>query len=289
MSADWIKMRVDLQRHPKTVRILSALGTDKFRVVGALHAVWSIFDTYTVDGILRGYTPGGLDEAINWPGFAAALIEVNWLIVSGDYELQMPEFTEHNGQSAKRRAEDQKRKRDARRDAESVQNLSGKDADKVRTKSGLEKEKEKEYKQPTTGKPAVNGDAVLINFEEIWKAYPARPGKSKADTLKQYRARLKSGVFHQTMLNGVVAYAAYCAVTGMEANFIKQPQTFLGPGQHFLSDWSPMAGNAAKQGQQSVESKMHDRSWADPVNENNGLVIEGQTNAEDENQDADRD
>lgn len=40
MAIDWIKMRVDLQTHPKVVRILSATGTDKFRVIGGLHAVW---------------------------------------------------------------------------------------------------------------------------------------------------------------------------------------------------------------------------------------------------------
>lgn len=136
MSADWIKLRVDLQSHPKTVRILSALGTDKFRVVGGLHAVWSIFDKHTVDGILHGYTPDALDHVIGWPGFAQAVMAVDWLIFDGKDQLQMPEFTEHNGQSAKRRAEDQKRKRNDRRDSETVHELSAPVADNLRTEGG---------------------------------------------------------------------------------------------------------------------------------------------------------
>lgn len=39
MSGDWIKMRIDLQTHPKIVRILSATKADKFRVIGGLHTV----------------------------------------------------------------------------------------------------------------------------------------------------------------------------------------------------------------------------------------------------------
>ena len=54
MASGWLKMRMDLQSHPKVVRILSAMRlkdgatqTDKFRVIGGLHAVWSVFSTRT--------------------------------------------------------------------------------------------------------------------------------------------------------------------------------------------------------------------------------------------------
>src|SRR5690606_24969395 len=105
MAADWIKMRTDLQSHPKVVRILSATGTDKFRVIGGLHAVWGVFDTHTTDGVLRGYTPDLLDHVIGWEGFARAMESVGWLTFDGVETLALPEFEAHNGQSAKRRAE----------------------------------------------------------------------------------------------------------------------------------------------------------------------------------------
>jgi len=146
-------MRVDLQSHPKVVRILSAMRpndvhnkTDKFRVIGGLHAVWSVFDAHCEDGILNGYTPETLDHVIGWDGFSGAMISVGWLIENSGVSLAMPEFSEHNGQSAKRRAEDQKRKRDSRSSTESVRNLSANDSDKKRTRE----EKRREEKSINT-------------------------------------------------------------------------------------------------------------------------------------------
>src|SRR5690606_33673557 len=131
MAADWIKMRTDLQSHPTVVRILSATSTDKFRVIGGLHAVWGVVDNHTPDGILRGYTPELLDHVIGWDGFARAMEAVGWLQFDGLETLTLPEFEAHNGQSAKRRAEDQKRKKASR---QFVRNLSASEPDKTRTR-----------------------------------------------------------------------------------------------------------------------------------------------------------
>ena len=156
MAIDWIKMRVDLQSHPKVVRILSAMRpndvhnkTDKFRVIGGLHAVWSVFDAHCEDGILNGYTPETLDHVIGWDGFSGAMIGVGWLIENNGVSLAMPEFSEHNGQSAKRRAEDQKRKRDSRSSTESVRNLSANDSDKKRTREEKRREEKNKDIRPS--------------------------------------------------------------------------------------------------------------------------------------------
>lgn len=142
MSTEWIKMRRSLQSHPKVVRILSATRADKFRVIGGLHAVWSVFDEHSVDGALKGYTPDLLDHIVGWEGFSRAMESVGWLTFDGMETLTLPDFTEHNGRSAKRRAEDQKRKRDARNCPQSVRNLSADDADDLGTRKRKEIEKE---------------------------------------------------------------------------------------------------------------------------------------------------
>lgn len=154
MAADWIKMRVDLLTHPKVVRILSATRTDKFRVVGGLHAVWSIFDTHSVDGKLKGYTPELLDHVIGWEGFARAMEAVGWLTFDGLETLALPEFDAHNGQSAKRRAEDQKRKRDGRNRPQSVHDDCGQNADKKRTREREEKRREEKEEEQGADAPA---------------------------------------------------------------------------------------------------------------------------------------
>jgi hypothetical protein len=114
MAVDWIKMRIDLQTHPKVVRIMSATKSDKFRVVGGLHAVWSVFDAHSEDGVLPGYSCDLMDSVIGYPGLSSAMCSVGWL-EEAQQGIVMPEFTEHNGKSAKRRAEDQKRKRESRK------------------------------------------------------------------------------------------------------------------------------------------------------------------------------
>ncbi len=147
MAGDWIKMRMDLQTHPKVFRMASALKADKFRVVGALHAVWSVFDAHSEDGILGGYTLESMDFVIGWKGFSKAMsgAGVEWLRVVAD-GLEMPRFDEHNGESAKKRAMDKERKRIEREKPSAdippnVQDLSENEADKKETREREEREK----------------------------------------------------------------------------------------------------------------------------------------------------
>lgn len=167
MAGDWIKMRIGLQTCPQIVRISSATNSDRLRTVGALHAVWSIFDMHTQDGVLDGYTAETLDSMIGWPGFCEALAAVGWIEI-GEKCLIMPRFSEHNGQSAKRRATDSERKRAERTSAngpQSVRNLSANCPVKTVTREEKRREeylrKEKQAKETPAGtedepKPAAD-------------------------------------------------------------------------------------------------------------------------------------
>lgn len=144
MAGDWIKMRVDLASSPKVVRIASALCADRLRVIGGLHAVWSLFDAHSSDGVLDGYTTDAMDELIGFRGFAAAMVSVGWLLDDGD-ALRATRFDEHNGQSAKRRAMETERKRNER-------NVSASDADEKRSRE--EKRREEPIPSLLTQAPA---------------------------------------------------------------------------------------------------------------------------------------
>jgi hypothetical protein len=140
MAGDWIKMRSDLFTHPKVVRMASALKADTLRTVGGLMSAWCLFDAHSDDGKLDGYTPETLDDHLRWPGFANAMIAVHWLsFVEGESggSIVLPEFDTHNGQSAKRRAQDADRKKNIRK-------ASASDADKMRTRE--EKRREENIK-----------------------------------------------------------------------------------------------------------------------------------------------
>jgi hypothetical protein len=163
MAGDWIKMRSDLQRHPKVVRMSSALRADRFRIIGGLHAVWCLFDEHSEDGQVEGYTTEAIDDLIGWPGFCAAMAVVQWLEVSDGF-CALPRFDEHNGQSAKRRAMETQRKRRER--AEEDARLSALDADKKRSRT----DKREEKKEDTFSGNSV-GDAGASHTAEP-KAHP---------------------------------------------------------------------------------------------------------------------
>lgn len=137
MAGDWIKMRMDLLTHPKVVRMASALKADNLRTIGGLMSVWCLFDVHSEDGRLDGYTLETIDAHLRWEGFAAAMKSVGWLDDSDSEGLLLPRFDSHNGQSAKRRAQDADRKREDRK-------ASASDADKKRTREEKRREEKKE-------------------------------------------------------------------------------------------------------------------------------------------------
>jgi uncharacterized protein YdaU (DUF1376 family) len=104
--------------------------------------------------------------------------------------------------------------------------------------------------------PGGMSDEEHPAFVALWSAYPKRPGASRASTLKAFTARMREGVAPETMLFGVRAYAAYCQKAVSDPKHIKQPETFLGPGQHYLSDWSytPPESGASHAGHQNFDN-----------------------------------
>ncbi|MGJ7552631.1 hypothetical protein ACSFBI_01430 [Variovorax sp. RB3P1] len=91
-------------------------------------------------------------------------------------------------------------------------------------------------------KPAQNS-IYSPEFEQAWKEYPMRPGHSKTEAYKCWKARLASGEDVQAMVAGVRRYAAYCEAMRTESRFVKHAATFFGPDRHYLSDynWTPAA------------------------------------------------
>lgn len=178
MAAGWIKMRVDLHAHPKVVRISSAVAADRLRVVGALLVVWSVFDAHTETGRLEGYTLEAMDSVVGWPGFSAAMVEAKWLVDDNGQALIMPEFTRHNGESAKRRAMDAERKRSARTSGDcpdSVRKMSAVDADKKRTREEKRREENIQTDRQTAAQSAPAARAPKLSDSEWLESIKANP------------------------------------------------------------------------------------------------------------------
>lgn len=101
-------MRTNLDTDPRVMQLASELNLDELRVVGALWKVWSWADSHSLDGNALCVTSETLDRFARLSGFADALRKVGWL-EGRDGLLTFPRFAEHNGQTAKKRAETRQR------------------------------------------------------------------------------------------------------------------------------------------------------------------------------------
>lgn len=91
---------------------------------------------------------------------------------------------------------------------------------------------------PITNPNSKHTDEYPEEFIELWNAYPKRPGANKKSAFNAWLSRLKKGFSKEDILDGVIRYARYCEALNTEPQYIKQPATFLGPQDHFLSDWT---------------------------------------------------
>ena len=229
----WIKMRTDLKTHPKVVRMSSALKADRLRVIGGLWSVWGTFDTHSVDGTLVGYSFFAIDEDLGWPGFAEAMAAVNWLVEVENEGLEIPEFDEHNGASAKRRAGDSKRKGVDRKSdpgADGSWNgdgqMSASDADKKQTREELDKRKSKKVGPPN---PPAGGSDIgpASGFVEFWDAWPRSDRKGgKAECVKVWEEKALE-IEAPAIVAHVCAMAKTEGWTKQGGEFVPAPAVYL--------------------------------------------------------------
>lgn len=103
MAGDWMKVELDLPDKPEVHHIASILNLDPDSVVGKLVRVWSWFDKHTENGNAFGVTYAFIDRMTGVTGFAEAMSFAGWL-EQDSHNLIIPDFTKHNGKTAKKRA-----------------------------------------------------------------------------------------------------------------------------------------------------------------------------------------
>lgn len=118
MAGDWIKVQKDTPDKPEVLAIASRMGLDPDAVVGKLIRIWSWFDTHTIDGNALSVTFSFLDRLTGVTGFAEQVALVGWLEHNGQ-NLSLPNFSNHNGETAKKRSLGKNRTQKYRSNAES--------------------------------------------------------------------------------------------------------------------------------------------------------------------------
>ena len=105
MAGEWIKVERATPDKPEVLRISRELAIDRDAVFGKLMLVWMWFDANSVDGVVDGAVDADVDVLVRHQGFASVMRSVRWLFDSpSGVGLSLPNFSRHNGETAKKRA-----------------------------------------------------------------------------------------------------------------------------------------------------------------------------------------
>lgn len=186
MNEPWIKFRKKLLTDGRVRAVSRECHVDRVTVIGALVTLWSLADDHADDdGVMTGFVAADVDEECGVPGLCAAL-PADWIDLTGAY-VRLPEYADHNGTTAKRRAEASERKRKQReRDGHAdVTEMSHDARDKSVTR--IEERREEENRQENSLSGAGATASATGKLRDPGVATPL--GHDVAGWLCDHRAR----------------------------------------------------------------------------------------------------
>ena len=104
----WIKIEVSTPDKPEIRAAARMCNCSKQRAFLAFFELWSYFDHHTATGFIAGVTIDDLDDIAHLSGFGQAMEQVGWVSQS-ETGITISNWERHNGESAKKRALNQKR------------------------------------------------------------------------------------------------------------------------------------------------------------------------------------
>lgn len=108
MAGEWIKVRTNLWDDPRIGQLCELTDQGEAAVIGGLYWLWATADEHSSDGLLHGMTTRTIDRKTGVAGLGKALVTIGWL-TEDENGVTVSRFEEHNGASAKQRAQTAKR------------------------------------------------------------------------------------------------------------------------------------------------------------------------------------
>lgn len=108
MAGDWIKMRGNLWDDPRIAKICDLTDQSEAAVVGGLYWLWAAADQHSEDGVMPGLSISSINRKTGIKGLGEALVAIGW-VADHPEGVRIVRFEEHNGASAKSRAQTAKR------------------------------------------------------------------------------------------------------------------------------------------------------------------------------------
>lgn len=171
MAGEWIKVRTNLWNDPRVSRLCDQTNQPEAMVVGGLYWLWATADEHTETGIMVGLSISGIDRKTGIPGFGIALVAVGW-IADHPEGIRLERFDEHNGASAKQRAQTAKRVANSRN---SLNVTPKSEIGNARTVTGAlpREEKRREEEEKKEPKAKSKSSATGSRLPADWKPTPA--------------------------------------------------------------------------------------------------------------------
>lgn len=243
---NWIKWEKGLEKRGEVARMADILDEDHRVVACACMLFWAWIDDETTDGTMRYKSVTGASRACDFAagikGFAAAMIEVGWLVISEDGLLEIPRFDRHNSKTAKERALNHSRNEKYRGDKKRHASVAPTVTEASRGASHNRERVESKNKEDIVVASATTRSAASpptssrysSAFEKFWEVYPRHSAKGRAAKAFEQHVKLV-GTERELMRPEAVAwlvaaaveYAASQLVRSLDADKVPHAATWL--------------------------------------------------------------
>ena len=218
----WIKFEIATSNKPEVLIIADRLKIDPDAVVGKLLRVWAWFDIHTTDGNAPSVTKTLLNRDVGITNFTELMIEVGWMLESNG-TITVSKFENHNGETAKARAQNAKRVGKYRKNAgknddvmiqyengnagvtDLKRNCNAETVTKVTLETTPEKRREEKSdrreekrieetrEDPTTAQCEKFARAEYSpDFQRFWDAYPTKRRLGKKQAYAAWQKAIKT-------------------------------------------------------------------------------------------------
>lgn len=213
MAGDWIKMRSNLWDDPRVARLVDLTDSSEAAVIGGLYWLWATADQHTADGFMPGLSCRQIDRKTGVAGLGQALVDIGW-IENHEEGIFIVNFEDHNGASAKKRAQTAKRVANHRSgNADETPNDESSNAPSVT--GALAREREEKEKEVIPPNPPSQGG------EEPTQPSAAKPKRERKErcTLKSFIDRCRQ--VGETAISGYEPLRKYVDGVGLPMEFVQ--------------------------------------------------------------------
>lgn len=182
----WIKIVTTLPRSAKVMQVAAVLKVDRLKAVGAVMDWFCWLDDQCSDGCTK-LTPRQVDEVLGVKRLSDALVSVGWARVGEDGLVYVVDFDQHNGETAKSRAQAARRQERFKGNARSVTDASANALPRVRDIDIYKKQVQESYSTVDTSCGGV-AKARPGDAEEVEAYMGSLPAGLGADPVEVQRA-----------------------------------------------------------------------------------------------------